>query len=806
MSMRFLGATCIFLLSVLSIFGQSHSENYIKGKIVEKENHNPVEFINIGLFTVKDSSLYKGAVTNENGEFNFEGIENGNYYLQVSCVGFETFTIPDITVNTRLGQIDIGLKSIRVANMLLHDVIISAEKSIQNNSIDRKVYNVDKDVFSQSGSVSDILQNIPSVSVDIDGTVSMRGTTNITFLINGKPSTLLNKNSAMALQQIPSANIERIEIITNPSAKYKPDGTGGMINIVLKKQKQEGFNGMILANAGNGNRYSTSLSLNYNTGKLNIYGNYGLRQYNSNRLYTDYRISRDSLLEIKNIYNSNSDYSSEPVSHIINLGVEYQVNDKNKFEISGNTGFDSGHRLQNTFSSWMDSRGTVTSEYITNRIKDESEMEWEINTLFEHLFKKEGHVLQFELNLSAYDETEDNHYTDNYTIPVKQETLSRVLIKKRGPKAEFYAEYTLPVNETTDFEAGYVLDVFKDKLLYLGEDFDNNLNLWLKDLNKSNEFICTQNIHALYTTFSHSFDRFSFLAGLRAEQALINSNLITLDSIVPNNYFKLYPTIHLAYELGDNQELQLNYSKRVKRPDSDELNPFPEYSDPRNMESGNPLVKPEQIHSLEFGCHLRKEKYSIIPTVYYRYKYDAFTEIRTYVNDTILLTSFTNLSTSQAIGTELIVSANLVRIANINISGNGYYSIIDASNIGYSNNKTAFSWDTKVNANINLTKSILCQLNGFYRSKRISAQGTSDPSYHVNLGFRQELMSNKASLILTVSDVFNSLDRVYYIDTPELYQKSTRKRDSRIIYFGFTYNFGKTAKKDKQELDFDDTL
>jgi len=328
----------------------------------------------------------------------------------------------------------------------------------------------------------------------------------------------------------------------------------------------------------------------------------------------------------------------------------------------------------------------------------------------------------------------------------------------------------------------------------------------LKDYNKSNHFTINQDIHALYGIFSHSFDQLSFMAGLRAEQVFITSNLITLDSIVPNNYFKIYPTLHLAYELNDNQELQLNYSKRVKRSDSDEMNPFPEYSDPRNMESGNPKIKPEQIHSVEFGYHLKNKQYSIISSIYYRYKYDAFTEINRYVNDTVLLTSFENLSQSQSTGLEFIFSANVKNKLNLNMNANGYYYIIDASNLGYSDKKSAFSWDTKLGINIHFSNSSLLQLNSYYRSVRISAQGKSNPAFFVNLGLRQEVLKNRASVILTISDVFNTLSRVNIIDTPELYQKESRKRNSQIIYIGFTYRFGKFVKKQTEELKYDDSI
>jgi outer membrane receptor protein involved in Fe transport len=796
----------LMLIIEINLWGQPSNQSTIKGKIIEQETKESIEFVNVSLFITSDSSLVTGLVTDTNGEFCFTDVQDGNYYIQISCIGFETIIISNISAGYKNYLIDLGTITLRVSNILLNDVDIISQKSAQNNSIDRKVYNVKKDILSQTGSVSDILQNIPSVSVDVDGTVSIRGSSNITFFINGKPSALLKKNSAVALQEIPANTVEQIEVITNPSAKYKPDGIGGIINIVLKKNMQKGFNGTVMVNIGNMGRYNANLTLNYNTGKFNIYGSYGFRRDKGPQTSSDFRVSRDPAMNVLNYYNSKTTSSSTSFSHIGNIGFEYQINDKNKLEVSGIANFQNMNRNLKATTSWSDSTKIVTNEYTTERINEESEMEWEASALYEHKFNNEDHILQFELNLTGYNEAEDNHYIETYVLPSNYEKLTHILIKKGGPLAEFYAEYTLPVNEETEIEAGYVGEFFKDDLVYLGENFDQDQNLWLKDNNKSNIFIFHQNIHALYGIFTHSFDKLSFKAGLRAEQVFITSHLLTPDSLIPNNYFKIYPTLHLAYELSDNQELQLNYSKRIRRPDSDEMNPYPEYSDPRNAESGNPAVKPEQIHSFEFGYQLKNEHYSILPGIYYRYLYDAFTEIKRYINDTVLLTSFENLSKSQFAGMEFIFSGTVKNILNIDLSTTGYYSKLDASNLGYTDKKSMFSWDSKLGANIHFSGSTLFQLNTYYRSARITSQGKINPSFYINIGLRQEVLQHRASFILTVSDLFNTLKRINIIDTPELYQKSFRKRNSQIIYVGFTYRFGKSSKKQTEEFKFDDNI
>ena len=794
---------CLFFLFPVSIFAQSQTR--ISGVVVEQETQLPVESVNIGLYLASDSSQVATASTDSTGSFQLSAVNNGTYYIRLSLLGYNSKIIPDVVVKTG-APLQLGTISLTVSTILLGDVSVVQNQTKLESSIDRKVYLVEKDILGQTGSASDILQNIPSVTVDVDGTVSLRGSTNVTFFINGRPSALLKRNSSMVLQQMPASTIEKIEVITNPSAKYKPDGTGGIINLVLKKDKKQGFNGTVTVNAGNHQRYNLGTLLNYSTGKMNIFGNYGFRQNNYPSTFSDFRINRDSLGQVVNYFESSGNSDGKPVSHIANVGLEYEFDDNNKLEISGNINFQNLARHQNTLSTWKNADQQITSKYNLYRLNEESEMEWETSAVYSHQFEKEGHELQVELNLTGYDETEDNHYTETHTMPADYETLSRNLIKKGGPQQEVYVEYVLPIGEETELEAGYVGEFFKDNISYLGENYDAASGKWITDTNKTNDFVFHQNIHAGYATLSHSFEKLSFMAGLRAEQALITSNLLTLDSVVPNNYFRIYPTLHLAYDLNDNQQFQLNYSHRVRRPDSDEMNPFPEYSDSRNMEAGNPNAKPEQIHSIEFGYRYKNEKVTIQPTLYYRYKYDAFAEIQKYVNDTVLLRTFENLAQDQSMGIEFIATLDPVKWLNINLSTNGFYQIIDASNIGYSENKSAFSVNTKLGADFNITPTTLLQVYAYHQSARLTPQGQYNPVFYTNLGVRQNLFKDKASIILTVSDVFKTLKSESIVDTPELYKKSIRTRDTQIIYLGFVYRFGRNQKKQSEDLKFDNSI
>ncbi len=802
--LQFTILSCMFLAYSVNGLGQQ-TITVITGKVVEQSTREPMEFVNVSLFRTNDSTTVDGVFTDKNGGYKFSGVKEGKYYLKISFLGFEPLKTASFSVKAGK-SVDLGTSGISPSSQLLNEVEVSSEKSFMETTIDKQVYNVDKNIVSISGSASQVLENIPSLNVGIDGEVTLRGSSNVTFLINGKPSPMMRLNSAEALQQIPANTIERIEVITNPSAKYKPDGTSGIINIVLKKETRQGLNGSITANAGFDNRYNSTLTLNYKPGKMNIFGSYGFRKDHRVRTSTDFRTMKDSSGYLISQYDRIGTTINRPLSHTVNLGADYDIDKKNAVGISGSYFYMDFLRDEKTTAILSDSANEVTSDYDRNRLDNEYEYDKEISARYNHDFNKEDHSLQAEINFNDHYEQEDNRFTQIYRTPADDNSYDNTLIRQWEQSGEATIEYAYPFNEDAELEAGYSEEWLKQTFDFYGEYLDSASTVWIKDLQKSNRFIFTQNVQALYTTYSRSMGDFGFLLGLRGEYANINSDLTTLDSVVNNDYFKLYPTIHLSYELSDEQEIKLSYSHRVNRPEGDELNPFPEYNDPRNISAGNPLLKPEQIHSIEFGYMYKKESITVVPTIFYRYKYDAFTEVAISVNDSTLLETVENLSNEQSAGMEMIFTWQLKKALRLSITGDLFYDQIDASNLGYSENKSAISGDLKLGANLNLTKSTVLQLNANYRSEELSPQGRELPMYYLNLGLRQDLLKNKASLLLAVSDIFNTMRWQSEIDTPVLYEKATRKRQSQIIYLGFTYRFGKASKKGPEDIKFDDRM
>ncbi|MCF8368616.1 MAG: TonB-dependent receptor [Bacteroidales bacterium] len=779
------------LIVILNAQSDLNSGGTITGKVVEKISLEPMQYASVALYALADTlTPLQGTTTDLEGVFIFREVAPSVYIIKVSFMGFETNT--SAVFNHTLIT-DLGTLSIQPAEILLDDVTITSERSTLIHNIDKKVYNVGKDILSESGSASDILQNVPSITIDVDGNVSLRGTSNILFLVNGRPSALLRRNSASAFQQIPATSIERIEVITNPSAKYKPDGTGGIINIVLKKESKQGLNGQVIANVGNEERYNASLILNYGTEELDVFGSYSIRHSNRSVYYSDERINRDSLsYEVLNYYNETGQSKNDALSHIFSGGIAYELNDNNSLELSGT------YFTQNTLHKGVSEIGTDNpfnqpeTRLTSNETNDEYENEAEASLGWEHVFgKNEDHILVMEAAFSAYDEQEDLSFDDVQSFPDAEQVLEKILIQKSGKQAELTAEYSLPLSEDTEIEAGYAGEFIMEDIRYT-----NNL---LPD-----RFLFTQNVHAFYALLGQGFGAFSFKAGLRVEQTNIQSHLNEpIDSLVNNNYFKPYPTLHLLYELDENQQVGLSYSKRINRPDADELNPNPEFSDPRNAEAGNPRLKPQQIHSLELGYQVKGGKLSFSPTLYYRYTYDAFTFIKTPISDSVLLTTIENLDKRQAAGLEMILSGTLAKNWDVDLSTNLFYNQIDATGLGFSEKKSVVSADLKLFSFYRFTPTTLFQFNAYYYSPLITPQGQRNQFYYFNAGLKQQLFDKRAALTFTVTDIFHTYRVSHEIDVPELVQLRKYRRKGAVVYLGFTWFFRPPSNGNDKEIKFE---
>lgn len=770
--------------------------------MVAAGNQQPIEYATVALLGADNEQIVTGAVTDSLGRFKLKAIRYGTYKVVCSYIGFADYTSPTVNISSLSPTIDLKTIELDQTAEAVEKVVVSTRQSTYIQTIDKKIFNVGADIASGSGAVSDLLQNVPSLSVDLEGNVALRGNENVQVLIDGKPSVLMRgTNRGTVLQQIPASSVERIEVITNPSAQFKPDGTSGIINLVMKKNRAAGTDGSIDLNAGNGGRANGTVSLGISRAKFGINGTYGYRRDRRDRWTYNTRTLTDAAGNTTYV-EQNTVSKAPSSSHIGSLGLQWRPTANDAFEASGSI-------VAMTFPRTEDNRmvqqqGAVTQkDYVRHRFDNERQQEGEATAVYTHTFG-EDHNLVVDYTYALQNEVERNQYTNIYTLPAASQTADNTVIRQRNDENLVRAIYSNRLDRRNNIVTGFQAELDKSDMRYLAEDLVGTD--WIKNSERSNDFTFDENVLSLYATWEHRFDRFASMIGVRGEQSYIRLNLPTLSRRIADNYFLFFPTLHTSYTLNKQSELQLNYSLRVNRPEGDDLNPFPEYQDPYNIKSGNPYLRPEKIHSVELGWQHKSGVTTLIVTPYYRYTFDKMTEITRLLEGGVVQTTKENLSSSSAAGTELIINSSLGKRFNFNINSNLFYDTIDASSLGYSANKSAFAWYVAANANLTVANNLLLQLNTRYNSSAITPQGQKLGTYIMNLGMRYQLPRQNLSITATCSDVFDSYKSVLVVHTPSIDQRVERRRTPRTFYIGICYRFGSNKQHHNSELQYDETL
>ncbi|MBL0173953.1 MAG: TonB-dependent receptor [Ignavibacteria bacterium] len=793
------------LLCTALLAGTGNAQHRVGGTVKDKATGRGLEFVNVSVLQGPDSAVVTGAVTGRGGAFDIAGLSAGAYVCRFSLLGYRTAHSASFRVDAQHPAVALGVVALEEAPVTLDEVVVTTEKLLYNTAIDRKVYNVGQDIAAKTGSASDVLQNVPSVEVDVEGNVSLRGSSNVLILINGKNSPLMGQNRAEVLQQLPASALERIEVITNPSAKYKPDGSSGIINLVLKKNTDLGFNGSLGANAGNQDRYNATLRMNYKPDGINLFGSYAVRQDSRNRISSDVR-EEPATGTVPGSYRWDSESSARPLAHIAMLGAEAELGAGTSAGVTGDLFRNAFVRSDRSIKTYRNMSGLLTAQSRRDLRDSEWSNEAGFTAFAEHAFDGEEHTLRAEFSASRESEEEDNRASTSYDTPFGPPAYDNALLYQVDAQQRASLDYGVPLSETSKLEAGYSGDFTSNESEYTVEDFDPDQQTFVRDATKSYVFHFRDAQHAVYATFEQSLGLFGFMAGLRAEQTLAESKLVSRDSSIENSYFSLYPTVHLAYTLGEETELQLNYSRRTNRPDGGDLNPFPEYRDPKNVSAGNAKLLPEYINSVEVGAKAQWGMFSIVPSLYYRHTYNRFTWVTTVLPDSTFFSTMQNLEKDQSAGLEVIFSASANDVFKAHASGNLFYNQIDASNLGYGADKSIVSWRGAATCSVRPFEGTMLQLNANFHSARLTPQGETSPSYTVNLGARQELFDGRLTLVLTAGDIFKSMKRETRIDTPELQQTVINRRDSRVLFFGMTWTFGSQPKKKDDTLKYDEAL
>lgn len=775
----------------------------ISGTIVDKDNGKAIPTTTIAIWRAADSTLVTGAVTLDDGSFAIDGLRPGQYYARVSFVGYESFQTSDIVL--KLGEMEAKLGTIKLVSdsQMLDEVEVTAERDFVEVGIDRTVYNTKDQLVSAGGSASDVLGNIPSVEVDIDGNVSLRGNQNVAVLINGRPSPMTGDALTSYLQGLPAEIIERVEVIPNPSAKYEPDGMAGILNIVLAKNREIGVSGGVTLSAASQGNYSASTNLGIQRGPINFFTTYGFR-YGDREGEGD-RYWLDRLSDPEFALDQSSFDNRQSLSHNLNASLDYSLTEKSTLTLAGMLSHRGGERDGLTAYSELAAQQILSNRFDRESLQDNLDLSTEYRLGYRWTADPGKHELNIEAQYQQEWEEDDGSYQEEAYNLIDMGLTSIVeqqkdLQDENNREASIQLDYTRPLGEVSKLEVG-----LKSELDLLHSDFfSETLNLesglFEADANLNNTFEYDQQVHAAYGILGTEVGRFGMQGGVRLEQALTTFDLKTTNEAFENNYFSVFPSAYLTYKLTDARTLKLAYSKRINRPRTggrfNQLNPFNSNEDPYNIRVGNPYLKPEYVHAFEFSFTQFTKATSLTLTPYFRHTVDVIRFYQRFEEGVSILT-FENFDTSNSWGAEVIGTYKQGRRFNAYASFNAYKVVTDGSNVdtGLSNNALGFS--TRFNGTYNISPTLDMQFSYFYRAPMNIENGRMAAMQSANLALRQKLFNDKANLSLRVSDIFGTMGFSMTRDDLQFFQEMNRSFQAQGIGVNFSYNFGKQQKRNR---------
>ncbi len=801
-SLKFLALIILTIISSKYAMSQPHrdgggaTDGSITGLVVEAKQNLPLEYVSVVIYSQRDSSMVAGVVTDVEGNFSFNELGYGRYYMELKFLGFEKKTISGIKVNPKTKNVKIGTVTLNVAEQTVGDVVVEVDKLHLEYKIDKKVINVAQDLSSMGGTAVDVLENTPSVETDIDGNVSIRGSSNFTVLINGKPSVL---DGSDALQQIPASTIDQIEIITNPSSKYDPDGVAGIINVITKQKKTNGFNGIFNVSANTNESYNADILLNYKLGKMNFFvsGNYKVR--NSPGLGSqEQRTYFDSTTYF--LFNdSHRNWHRNGYKGLV--GFDYYINDNNTLTVSGDYGYRDFGLDQSTQNHEYILPGTFDEYFERSSLFNISGFYYTTNLNYEHKFDDKGHKISTVAYYSKWDAGEINSLiedtTDNNWNKVGQNTYKQQSYEtKDRTKYRLEISYELPIGENNKIEAGYTGRYDMVLSDYTFDIYDYSINDWQIDDNQTNDLFFTYNIQAGYGIFSGTYKTFGYQAGLRTEYT--DRVIEQGENTFSLNRFDFFPSVHLSNKFKGNNQLQASYSRRISRPRGWFLNPFPFYIDRMNVRSGNPDLFPEYIDSYELN-YMKRIKMSFISLeAYYRQTNNKIERVKYLTEDDIMLSTFDNLSKDYSIGMELMTNLMLAKWLIINVSGNVYQYNIDGEILDTEVDKSTFMWSGRSKITLKFKTQTRIQLSGFYRAPSITSQGTMGGFYMAGVAVKQDFFKKKLSLTINVRDVFNTMKHKFVSESANFYSYDKHSHYSSTLSLSLSYKINNYKKNNKR--------
>ncbi len=760
----------------------------IRGMIVDLGSQQPMEFANIAVYNRSDSMLVTGGITNGRGQFEIGGLENGTYFVEANFIGYERTRLPEINIESARQMVDIGRVALSNSTIEMGEVAVIADRQRVEFQIDKKVVNVSQDINAAGGTAIDVLENTPSVEVDMDGNVQLRGSSNFTVLIDGRPSVL---SGSEALRQLPASVIDNIEIITNPSAKYEPDGMAGIINVVLKKNILAGFNGLLNTMVGTGDKYRSDFTLNYRTKKSNLFLGADWTEDNS---YGTFFSERQTFFRDTTFYIV-SDGTRDFVRGGWNLrgGADLFLTEKATLTLSGTTG--SFNNERNGGSSLTEfSRPAFRDVFMVNQNLSGREGNlFNTNISFQQKFDDKGtHKLEalfFYSRRTASDGEQQDEFLSDQNFQRNLGFLDRI----RSTEAEvsneyrFKLDYVKPLQGSSKLEAGLQSTLDREEEDFGFDNFNPIANNWEINPMFSSNMVFKRDIHAGYFTYSGRLSKIQFMGGLRGEYTFREIDQEKLAQPYTLDRFDLFPTGHLSMQATKSMQLMASYSRRINRPNGGDLDPFPSYMNRYTVRIGNPELEPEYTSSYQASVLQRFGTSFISAELFYRSTNNLISRIQELRDDGIVYMTATNVNQDFTAGTEVMGNFNLTKWFMLNASFSLFNYRIEGELNGRSIDRQSTSHSMRFNGTIRLHPESRLQITAFYRGPSIQPQGETSSMMFTNLSYRQELFDKKLTATLSIRDILATGKFEGKTIAPDFTNQFKFQREPRVVQLTLSY-------------------
>ena len=779
----------IFLLPFLAVSQQNQSKGKIKGTLIDQTSKEPLPFATIGIYSEKDS-LVGGGISDEEGKYTVD-VPFGRFYALIEFMGFEAVKSDFFTLTREKSNHDLGEIGLSVTASDLNEVVVQGEKTIMELSLDKRIFNVGKDLANAGGNASDILMNLPSVAVDPDGNVSLRGSSNVRILIDGKPSGLVSFKGSSGLRQLPANMVERVEVITNPSARYEAEGMAGVINIILKKDSKQGFNGSFELIAGYPVNTGFTTNLNYRHNRINWFINYGLayrRTPGISELYQEV-YNEDGTTSILNQNNSST---VTGLNNNLRGGLDYYFNENSILTLSYLWRRSDAHRITDIrYEDYLNSFDDYLGYSLRRQDETEAEPNKEAIVNYKRTFAEKGHELTASFTYLNYWERSDQLFTEN-SFSAQGAAIPEDALIQTSLNDEYENQYLLQMDYVKPFatkgkiESGIRTSFREMKNDYLVQE-QNETGDFVTLPGLDNIFLYNENILAAYGIVGNETGKWSYQGGLRAEYTDVETILVETNENNPRTYTNLFPSAHLTYNLTKENAFQLSYSKRVRRPVYNDLSPYVTFSDQRNFFSGNPDLDPEFTDAFELGHIKYFEKATLFSTVYFRNTVDKIERIRQVQDDGFSVTAPVNLTGEKSFGVEFSGDYRVKDWWKLDFNANFFHARIDASNIGQTELRKTYSWLFRQTSRFTFGEGWDIQVRANYEARQKTAQGVRKGIFFLDLSASKRILEDRGTLILNVTDVFNSRINRYIIEGFNFFTEGESQMVRRQTNLTFAY-------------------